>query len=211
MGLLYSNSMGIPHPKVLGSRRMDSLLYAADCLGRPVHYVETCITLDNKNRSLPLNTSIQIHRRFHRKLESEFFLDGLECRLKDIRGLLQYTLHMKEIAFWGLSERESFLELSPTELRQVWNVSAGYHKDLLRIETLMNEFREPAYSTLMQTFTARFQADFMELSRMFLTGIYQWLGYEASLFLTHPDDLVATGIKIEGLPSDMTVHERSLV
>lgn len=115
----------------------DQLLFAGDSIRSPATYTEVAISIDNNRAYLPIpNSNLSIQRRYYRVGRSEFFMDGLGCRLKDITNLLQEHLHPQSMATWGIEQRESLIKYSPKTLRFIWDASAGALPNRKRIQTL---------------------------------------------------------------------------
>lgn len=115
----------------------DQLLFKGDSIRSPATYTEVAISIDNNRAHLPISKSdLSIQRRYYRVGRSEFFMDGLGCRLKDIMNLLQEHLHPQCMATWGVAQRESLLKYSPKTLRLIWDASAGVLPNRKRIQTL---------------------------------------------------------------------------
>jgi len=129
--------------QALSCRRLDELIFPGDSQRRALNFTEVNVVLDNTDKTLPLDWDvIEIRRRYHRQGESEFFLNRISCRLKDISELLQNMLNTESIALWGASDRIEFVDLLPESRRRLWDITAGYLVHRNRMKDLISKHRE---------------------------------------------------------------------
>jgi chromosome segregation protein len=128
--------------RVLNCRRLEDLIFAGDGKRRAMNISEVSLEFDNADRTFPLDWhSVEIQRRYFRIGESEFFLNRVPCRLKDISELLQDVLNVESAAVWGNYERLMFVDLSPESRRRLWDITAGH---------LVNRKRTAEFSSKQQ-------------------------------------------------------------
>lgn len=78
--------------KSLRGEKMEDVIFSGTDRRPGMNYCEVSITLDNDKNKLNIDSnSVEIKRRSYRSGESEFYLNGRSCRLKDIRELLLDT------------------------------------------------------------------------------------------------------------------------
>ena len=88
---------------------------------------QVTLVIDNSDETIPLDYSeISIVRRVHRSGESEFFINGAPCRLRDIQQLLLGTgLGRGGMAVVGQGEIDAILSADPSERRLLIEETAG--------------------------------------------------------------------------------------
>lgn len=83
--------LGEPNARQLRGSRMEDIIFAGSAGRRPVGLAQVAITLENTGGlDLPFN-EVTISRRVDRGGTSEFLLNGIPCRLRDVQQLLQDT------------------------------------------------------------------------------------------------------------------------
>ncbi|MDR7449344.1 MAG: AAA family ATPase, partial [Armatimonadota bacterium] len=114
-------ALGEPNVRALRGARTEDIIFAGS-EGRRAHgLAEVTLTLDNADRALPLDFSeISVTRRATRGGESEFLLNRVPCRLRDIQMLFLGTgLGGRSYAMVGQGEVDAVLNASPQE-RRLW-------------------------------------------------------------------------------------------
>ncbi|KQN96777.1 hypothetical protein [Paenibacillus sp. Leaf72] len=121
----------------LGCRKLEELIFAGDNEHVALNFTEVNIEFDNTKKKLPVDWfSVNIKRRYFRTRESEFCLNWMPCRLKDIRELLSDILNVDGVAVWGIADRFSFTDLSSTLRRRLWDASADCMKYRKQLQVL---------------------------------------------------------------------------
>lgn len=84
--------LGEQSMKTLRTAKMEELIFSGTQTRRPLSYAEVTLTMDNTDRSLPLDyPEIRVSRRIYRSGESEYLINDSRCRLKDINELFLDT------------------------------------------------------------------------------------------------------------------------
>lgn len=84
--------LGEQSMKTLRTSKMEELIFSGTQTRRPLSYAEVTLTMDNSDRSLPLDyPEIRVSRRIYRSGESEYLINDSRCRLKDINELFLDT------------------------------------------------------------------------------------------------------------------------
>lgn len=84
--------LGEQSVKTLRTAKMEELIFSGTQTRRPLSYAEVTLTMDNSDRSLPLDyPEIRVSRRIYRSGESEYLINDSRCRLKDIHELFLDT------------------------------------------------------------------------------------------------------------------------
>lgn len=93
-------------------------------------YAYVAITLDNSDHSLPISyDEVTVARRLYRSGESEYLLNGTQCRLKDVNELFYDTGIGKEgYSIIGQGQIEKIISGKPEERRELFDEAAGIVK-----------------------------------------------------------------------------------
>ena len=84
--------LGEQKTRVLRSEKMDNIIFNGTKNRKPTQLAEVSITFNNTKNLLPTEYSkVTITRRYYRSGESEYQLNGITCRLKDITNLFLDT------------------------------------------------------------------------------------------------------------------------
>jgi chromosome segregation protein len=84
--------LGEQKTRNLRSDKMENLIFNGTRNRKPLQMAEVALTFLNNKNILPTEyTTVTITRRYYRDGESEYLLNGVTCRLKDITGLFLDT------------------------------------------------------------------------------------------------------------------------
>ena len=91
---------------------------------------EVAMTFDNESRKLPLDFSeVTVTRKIYRSEESEYFINKVQCRLKDIREMFLDTgIGTDGYAIIDQGEVETVLNSSAEQRRELFEEAAGVSK-----------------------------------------------------------------------------------
>jgi chromosome segregation protein len=153
--------LGEQSAKSLRGSKMEDIIFAGSDMRKAVNYGEVSLTLDNMERSLPLDYSeVTVTRRVYRNAESEYYINKQSCRLKDITELFMDTgLGKEAYSIIGQGRIEEILSTKSEDRRGVFEEAAGIVKyksrkreaerklndteqNLLRISDLVGELEE---------------------------------------------------------------------
>ena len=177
-------ALGEQSPKTLRSERMEDVIFNGTELRKPIGMVEVSLVLDGVSpqdleaisalsEELGQSTEIMITRRLYRDGDSEYFLNKIPCRLKDIRGLVWASrAGTKGHSVIEQGNIDQLLSASPLERREFIEETAGiirYKKqkaealrkldsteqNLLRVRDILNEVRRQLRSLERQAKQAR--------------------------------------------------------
>jgi chromosome segregation protein len=126
--------LGEQSTRSLRSQRLEDVIFAGNTTRKPLGMAEVTLTLDNSDRSLPIEfDEVQITRRAYRAGESEFYLNRTACRLRDVIELLMGTgLGPGSYAIVSQGQIDAILSSKPTERRALFEETAGIGKFLAR-------------------------------------------------------------------------------
>jgi len=81
--------LGEQSNRSLRTRRADDVIFAGSQSRKPQGMAEAILTLDNHDRWLPIDfAEVTVGRRAYRSGDSEYLLNGVRVRLRDITELL---------------------------------------------------------------------------------------------------------------------------
>src|SRR5438477_518073 len=84
--------LGDQSPKSLRGKEMTDVIFNGSANRKPAQIAEALLNFDNRNRVLSLEVDeVQIGRRIYRSGESEYLINRVPARLKDIRDLFLGT------------------------------------------------------------------------------------------------------------------------
>ncbi|MCL2356538.1 MAG: chromosome segregation protein SMC [Defluviitaleaceae bacterium] len=122
--------LGEQSAKQLRGGKMEDVIFAGTAHRKPLGYAEIVMRLDNSDGALPLDfKEIAVTRRVYRSGESEYLLNGENCRLKDIRDLFMDTgIGRDGYSIIGQGRIDEILSLRSEERRHVFEEAAGISK-----------------------------------------------------------------------------------
>ncbi len=110
-------------------QRIDSreeVLFAGSPQRRPAGMCEVRLTFDNADRQLPLDQSeVEIVRRVYRGGETEYRLQGVSCRARDIERLVAHLGLAEGYAWIGQGRVEEVVNQDPGQRRKLLEDAAG--------------------------------------------------------------------------------------
>ena len=126
-------AMGEQSAKQLRGRQMEDVIFNGAGELKPLGMAEVSIILENGDGSFPPEfageSEISVTRRLYRSGESEYLLNNVPCRLKDIQELFMDTgLGNKAYSIIGQGRIGSIVEQKPEETRMMLEEAAGITK-----------------------------------------------------------------------------------
>ncbi len=131
--------MGEQSPKQLRGRQMEDVIFNGTGTHKPMGMAEVTIVLENVDSALPpgysQHSEISITRRLYRSGESEYLINNIPCRLKDIQELFMDTgLGNRAYSVIGQGRIGAILEQKPEETRVMLEEAAGITKYRKKVE-----------------------------------------------------------------------------
>lgn len=84
--------LGEQSPKQLRGGKMNEVIFAGTATRKPKGMAEVTLVIDNEARILPIEyNEVAVTRRMYRSGESEYLINGNQCRLRDIKELFMDT------------------------------------------------------------------------------------------------------------------------
>lgn len=122
--------LGEQSAKQLRGSNMQDVIFSGTENRKPLGFASVAITLDNSDHALPTDyEEVTVTRRLYRSGESEYLLNGTNCRLKDINELFYDTGIGKEgYSIIGQGQIDKILNGKPEERRELFDEAAGIVK-----------------------------------------------------------------------------------
>lgn len=122
--------LGEQSAKQLRGASMQDVIFSGTEMRKPQSYAYVALTISNEDHQLNLPyEEIQIARRVYRSGESEYLLNGVVCRLKDVQELFFDTGIGKEgYSIIGQGQIDKILSGKPEERRELFDEAAGIVK-----------------------------------------------------------------------------------
>lgn len=136
--------LGEQSAKSLRGTTMQELIFAGSEGRAPSDYCEVILTLDNVDRTLPYEyAEVTVMRRLYRSGESEFSLNQMPCRLKDIVELFMDTgIGRESYSVIGQGRIDEVLSTRPEERRAIFEEASGIVKYKLRKKESLRKLSE---------------------------------------------------------------------
>ena len=116
--------------KALRSASMVDIIFNGTAKRAPLNMAQVSMVFDNSTRNLPLDfNEITVSRKIFRSGESEYYLNKVQCRLRDIRDLFLDTgIGGEGYAIIDQGGVESVLSATPEQRREMFEEVAGVSK-----------------------------------------------------------------------------------
>jgi chromosome segregation protein len=126
--------LGEQSAKTLRGTKMEDIIFAGTEKRKSLGYAEVAMRIKNNDRKLPIDyEDVVVKRRVYRSGESEYFLNGSICRLKDIQELFMDTGVGKEgYSIIGQGQIDKILSSKPEDRRSLFEEAAGIYKYKVR-------------------------------------------------------------------------------
>ncbi len=139
--------LGEQSAKQLRGARMEDVIFSGTELRKPQGSAYVAITLDNSDHVLPIDyNEVTVARRVYRSGESEYLINGVVSRLKDVNSLFFDTGIGKEgYSIIGQGQIDKILSGKPEEHRELFDEAAGivkYKKNKAATEKSLASERE---------------------------------------------------------------------
>ena len=127
-------AMGEQSPRILRGSRMQDVIFSGAAGRRPLGYAEVVLVFDNSDHFLNVDyDEVTVARRVYRSGESEYLLNGVQCRLRDVQDLFSGTgLGREAYSVVEQGKIDAVLSARPEDRRAVFDEAAGITKYRLR-------------------------------------------------------------------------------
>ena len=139
--------------KQLRGSNMQDVIFAGTQLRKPQSFAAVAITLDNSDRALALDfDEIIVERKVYRSGESEYIINGSQCRLRDVYELFYDTGIGKEgYSIIGQGQVDKILSGKPEERRELFDEAAGIVKYKKRKQVALKKLENERSNMLRLT------------------------------------------------------------
>lgn len=120
--------------KTLRGSRMEDVIFSGTESRKPVSFAEVSLTIDNSSKTLPVEFSeVTVTRRLFRSGESEYLINKVHCRLKDIHELFLDTgLGRDGYSIIGQGRVDDILSNRSEDRRLIFEEASGIMKYKVR-------------------------------------------------------------------------------
>lgn len=127
-------AMGEQSARILRGSRMQDVIFSGAAGRRGLGYAEVSLIFDNSDHFLNVDfDEVTVTRRVFRSGESEYMLNGVQCRLRDVQDLFSGTgLGREAYSVVEQGKIDAVLSARPEERRAVFDEAAGIMKYRLR-------------------------------------------------------------------------------
>ncbi|MCP4668272.1 MAG: chromosome segregation protein SMC [Deltaproteobacteria bacterium] len=207
--------MGEQSPKQLRGRRMEDIIFNGAGDHKPLGMAEVSLVFENGDGSFPpafsQDPEMSVTRRLYRSGESEYLINNVPCRLKDIQEVFMDTgLGNNTYSVIGQGKIGTILEQKPEETRIMLEEAAGVTKyrkkvaasqrkieltqtNLQRVEDILAEVQRQMRSLKRQASKARRYKGVCEeiqnLELLLYSNTYEQLKAESGRKERSTDDL----------------------
>lgn len=133
--------LGEQSAKQLRGASMQDVIFSGTEIRKPMGYAYVSICMDNSDRALSADfDEVTVTRRVYRSGESEYLINGTECRLKDINELFYDTgIGQEGYSIIGQGQIDKILSGRPEDRRELFDEAAGIVKFKRRKETALKK------------------------------------------------------------------------
>ena len=131
--------MGEQSPKQLRGRKMEDVIFNGAGDYKPLGMAEVSLVFENGDGSFPAafaqDPELSVTRRLYRSGESEYLINNVACRLKDIQEIFMDTgLGNRAYSIIGQGEIGTIIDQKPEETRVMLEEAAGITKYRKKVE-----------------------------------------------------------------------------
>ncbi len=122
--------LGEQSAKQLRGTNMQDVIFSGSEARKPQGFAFVEITFDNADHKLPVSyDEVSVSRRVYRSGESEYMINGMTCRLRDVQELFMDTGIGKEgYSIIGQGQIDKILSTKPEDRRELFDEAAGIVK-----------------------------------------------------------------------------------
>lgn len=128
--------LGEQSVRVLRCSKMENVIFGGTPQRKALGHAEVTLTIDNSDRRLPFdNDSVAVTRRYYRSGESEYLINKVMVRLKDINELFMDTgLGRDGYSIIGQGKIDSIVAARSEDRREIFEEAAGISRYRYRKE-----------------------------------------------------------------------------
>ena len=209
--------LGEQSAKQLRGSKMEDVIFSGTESRKPLGFAYVAITLDNSDHQLAGEyDTVTVSRRVYRSGESEYKINGHNCRLKDVQELFFDTGIGKEgYSIIGQGQIDKILSGKPEERRELFDEAAGIVKykrrkalteknlaeeqqNLSRVRDILYELEKQVGPLEKQSETARIYLKHRDTLKQYDANMYLLSFYQLkkdSAAIDEKMDIVSTQLK----------------
>ncbi len=209
--------LGEQSAKQLRGSKMEDVIFSGTESRKPLGFAYVAITLDNSDHQLAVEyDTVTVSRRVYRSGESEYKINGHNCRLKDVQELFFDTGIGKEgYSIIGQGQIDKILSGKPEERRELFDEAAGIVKykrrkalteknlaeeqqNLSRVRDILYELEKQVEPLEKQSETARIYLKHRDTLKQYDANMYLLSFYQLkkdSAAIDEKMDIVSTQLK----------------
>jgi chromosome segregation protein len=136
--------LGEQSTRMLRSEKMDNVIFNGSKSRKPANLAEVSLTFDNTKNILPTDYSqVTLTRKLYRSGDSEYRLNDVQCRLKDITDLFLDTgIGSDSYAIIELRMIEEIISNKEGSRRNLFEEASGISKYKLRKKQTFNKLKD---------------------------------------------------------------------
>ena len=136
--------LGEQKTKMLRSDKMENIIFNGTKKRKATQLAEVSLTFQNTKNLLPTEyTEVTITRRYYRSGDSEYMLNGVSCRLKDILNLFMDTgIASNSYAIIELKMVDDLLNNKESSRRDLFEEAAGISKFKKRKKETLKKLKD---------------------------------------------------------------------
>ena len=136
--------LGEQKSRMLRSDKMENVIFNGTKKRKPTQLAEVSLTFENTKNLIPTEyTQVTITRRYYRSGESEYMLNGIPCRLKDIKDLFLDTgIASNSYAIIELKMVDDLLNDKDNSRRSLFEEAAGISKFKIRKKETLKKLQD---------------------------------------------------------------------
>lgn len=208
--------LGEQSAKQLRGSKMEDVIFSGTEIRKAQSFAYVAITIDNSDKVLPIDyEEVTVARRVYRSGESEYLINGHNCRLKDVGELFLDTGIGKEgYSIIGQGQIEKIISGRPEDRRELFDEAAGITKFKKRkAESIKNLEEESANLSRVNDIMSELERQIGPLSKqaeaakLYLNYRDELKKYEIINFINEYDHIAETRAKAE---TDKNLAENNL-
>jgi len=136
--------LGEQKTRLLRSEKMENIIFNGTKTRKPANLAEVTLTFENTKNILPVEyRTVSITRKLFRSGDSEYYLNGVHCRLKDITDLFLDTgIGSDSYSIIELKMVDDILNDKNNTIKQLLEEAAGISKYKIRKKQTLNKLEE---------------------------------------------------------------------
>ena len=122
--------LGEQSTKTLRGNKMEDVIFSGTVARKPMGFAAVTLNIDNSDKTLAdMEDEVAITRKLYRSGESEYMINGRQCRLKDINELFMDTgLGRDGYSIIGQGRIAEIVGAKSNERRDIFEEAAGISK-----------------------------------------------------------------------------------